>query len=131
MAALLQQPAHPGRMGSGFYGYAQRPLRSEASFEGCWGGVQPALLDYLTVLLIDEAQVGVFVAYVQSGCRLWLVFATIYGGPILLTILGVLESVECLQTQRVLRTWGSAFSSHLRRIPLLRRWVNKPRSCVS
>ena len=39
-----------------------------------------------------------------------------YWGPILLSILGVLEPVEHLQTLRVLRIWGSAFSSHLRRI---------------
>ena len=33
---------------------------------------------------VDEAQVGVLVAEIQSGCHLWLVFATIHGGPILL-----------------------------------------------
>jgi hypothetical protein len=31
VATLLQEPANPGRVGSRFYGDAQRPLRSEAS----------------------------------------------------------------------------------------------------
>jgi hypothetical protein len=55
--------------------------------------------------LVDEAEVGVVVAEVQSGCRLRLLFATIHGGPILLS-LGPLEPVEHLQTLRVLRIWG-------------------------
>jgi hypothetical protein len=68
---------------------------------------EQTLLDHLAALLIDEAQeVGVFVAYVQSGCHLRLYFATITHGPILLSILGILEPVERLQTQRVLRIWG-------------------------
>src|SRR5918998_639496 len=70
--------------------------------------------DYLIGLLIDEAEVGVLVAEVQSGCHLRLLFASIHGGPILLS--GRLEPVEHLQTLRVLRR-GSAFSSHLPKIP--------------
>jgi hypothetical protein len=62
VAALLQNPACPGRMGTSFYGDAQRGLGSEASSEGLGGGTQPAFLDDLAALLIDHAQVGVFVA---------------------------------------------------------------------
>jgi hypothetical protein len=35
-------------------------------------------------LLVDEAQVGIFVAEIESGCHLWLFAATIHGGLILL-----------------------------------------------
>ena len=38
VAALLQHPANPGRVGSRFYGYAQRLLEGEASSESLWGG---------------------------------------------------------------------------------------------
>jgi hypothetical protein len=40
-------------------------------------------------MLVDEAQVGIRVAGVQSGCHQRMIFATIHGGPILLAILGV------------------------------------------
>jgi hypothetical protein len=43
--------------------------------------VQPTFLQNLATVLIEEAQVGVFVAEIQSGCHVWLVFATIHGGP--------------------------------------------------
>jgi hypothetical protein len=83
---LLEHPAHPGRMGSCFYSYAQRLLlRSEASPEGLWGGAQPTLLDHLTALCVDEAEVAILVAQIQSGCNLWLYFATIHLGSILLS----------------------------------------------
>src|SRR5215210_8473333 len=71
-------------MGSRLYGYAQRVLRGEASSESLGGGTQPTFLHNLATLLIDEAQVGVLVAEVQSGCYLWSLFATIHCGPILL-----------------------------------------------
>src|SRR5215217_5311492 len=48
------------------------------------GGAQPALFHNLTALCVDEAQVGAFVAEIEHGCPLRLVFATIHGGPILL-----------------------------------------------
>jgi hypothetical protein len=64
--------------------YAQRPLKGEAPPEGLGAGTQPTLLHNLTASLVDEAQVAVFVAEVQSGCHLWLLFATIHCGPILL-----------------------------------------------
>jgi hypothetical protein len=113
---LLEQTAYPGRVGSSLDGYAQRPLLGgEASSEGFGGCAQPTLLDHLAAYRVDEAQVGILVAEVQSGSHLWLFAATIHGGPILLS--GPLEPVEHLQTQRVLRIRGSAFSSHLPRTP--------------
>src|SRR5215210_490442 len=71
-------------MGSGLDGYAQRLLGGEAPPEGRGSGAQPPLLDHLAALLIDEAQVGVLVAEIQSGCKPWLFAATITHGPILL-----------------------------------------------
>jgi hypothetical protein len=97
VATLLQEPARPGRMGSRLYGYTQGPLGGEAPSEGLGSGTQPTLLDDLAALLVDEAEVGVFVAEIQSGCHQWMLFATIHGGPILLS--GLLEPVELLQTQ--------------------------------
>ena len=38
VATLLQHPASPGRVGTRFYGDAQRGLRSEVSPEGLGGG---------------------------------------------------------------------------------------------
>ena len=71
-------------MGFRFYGDAHGLLGGEASSEGFGGGAQTTLLHNLAALLIDEAQAGVFVAEIQSGCHLRLLFATIYCGPILL-----------------------------------------------
>jgi hypothetical protein len=73
-------------MGPGFYGDAQRGLRSEASSEGLGVSAQPTLFDDLATLRVDEAQVRVPVAEVQSGRHPWLLFASIHGGPILLSI---------------------------------------------
>ena|ERR687889_673401 len=50
---------------------------------------QPALLHNLAAPWVDEAQVGVPVAEIQSGCHLWFAPATNHGGPILLSIMGV------------------------------------------
>src|ERR671910_2387580 len=44
VAALLQEPANPGRVGSRFYGDAHGLLGVEAPSEGFGGGAQPALL---------------------------------------------------------------------------------------
>src|SRR3954464_1729610 len=104
-----------------FDGDAHGPLGGEAPLECLWGGAQPAFLHDLAAVLVDEAKVGVFVAEVQSGCHLWMLFATIHGGPILLS--GPVEPVNHCRPFRVLRR-GSAFSSHLRRISLLSTWVN-------
>ena len=84
MAALLEHPADPRRVGSSLDGHAQRPLGGEASPEGLWGGAQPTLLDRLATVRVDEAQIAVLVAQVQSGCHPWVVAATIIHGPILL-----------------------------------------------
>jgi hypothetical protein len=84
VAALLQNPAGPGRVGAGLDGNAHRSLRSEASPEGFGAGTQPTLLEHLAAICVDERKVGVFVAEVQSGCRVWFVPANIHGGPILL-----------------------------------------------
>ena len=86
VATLLQEPTDPGRVGPRLNGDAQGPLRSEASPQSFGGGAQPALLHNIAAFCVDEAQVGVFVAEVQSGCRPWFVPATIHGGPILLPI---------------------------------------------
>src|SRR5215216_1499461 len=56
---------------------AKRRLRASG------GGAHPTLLHDLATVLVDKAEVGVPVAEVESGCRLWLLFATIHGGPIL------------------------------------------------
>jgi hypothetical protein len=95
-------------------------------------GAQPTLLDDLAALRVDEAQIGVLVAEIQSGCHLWLYFATIHGGPILLPI-GPLEPVYCLQTQGYCvggRPSHPIFRERrlgeVSRIYLLRTPVNKP-----
>ena len=88
--------------------------RSEAKRLLKASGVVRSLPSSITSPLsdVDEAQVGVFVAEVQSGCHLRLFFATIIHGPILLPGPHRARIVH-LQTQRVLRIRGSAFSSHL------------------
>ena len=58
VATLLEHPARPRRVGTRFYGDAQRGLRSEASSEGLGVGAQPALFDDLAVVRVDEAQGG-------------------------------------------------------------------------
>src|SRR5918994_4089566 len=67
--------------------------RSEAKrrLKASGAGRQPTLLDDLAAVRLDEAQVGILVAEVKSCCLLWLLFATIHGGPILLS--GPLEPV--------------------------------------
>src|SRR5215211_4679925 len=86
VATLLEHPARPRRVGSGLYCYAHGPLGGEAPLEGFGTCTQPTLLHNLTAVCVDEAQIGVPVAEVQSGCHRWLHFANINGGPILLSI---------------------------------------------
>jgi hypothetical protein len=105
VATLLEHPACPGRVSPSLYCDAQRLLRAKASPEGLGVRAQPTFLHNLTTVLIDEAQVGVLVAEIQSGCHLQLVFANIRHGPILLPFWAS-EPVEHLQTVRVLRIWG-------------------------
>src|SRR5215208_3147458 len=105
VAALLQDPACPRGVGSSLDCDAhRRPLGGEASFESLGSCAQSPLLHNLAALLVDEAKVGVFVAYVQSGCHVWMLFATIHVGRS--SFLGVRARIECLQTFRVLRIWG-------------------------
>jgi hypothetical protein len=48
VAALLQEPANPGRVGPHLDGYTHRPLGGEASTESLGGGAQPTFFDHLT-----------------------------------------------------------------------------------
>src|SRR5215217_5218320 len=69
---------------------AMRMGRSEAKRRLKVSGLVRSLPShYRATCCVDEAQVGVFVAYVQSGCHLRLLFATIHGWPILLSISGI------------------------------------------
>jgi len=75
VAALLQEPADPGRVGPRLHGDAHGPLGGEAPPEGLGGGAQPAFLDYLAVLRVDEAQGKEYVSprsnpAVVFGCSL-------------------------------------------------------------
>ena len=114
VAALLQEPANPGRVGSGLYSYAHGPLGGEAPTESLGGGAQPTFFDHLAALGVDEAQVGVPVAQVQSGRRLRSLFANIHGGPILLSI-GRKSPYSICRPSKGTAYGGSAFSSHLLR----------------
>src|SRR5215210_8560683 len=92
VATLLQHPACPRRVGTGLDCYTHGLLRGEASSESLGGGAQPTFLDHLATVLVDEAEVGVLVSEVQSGCHQWMLFATIHSGPILLSF-GLIEPV--------------------------------------
>src|SRR5215211_8196056 len=117
VAALLQEPANPGRVGSGLYSYAHGPLGGEAPTESLGGGAQPTFFDHLAALGVDKAQVRVPVAQVQSGRRLRSLFANIHGGPILLSI-GRKSPYSICRPSKGTAYGGSAFSSHLRRTRL-------------
>jgi hypothetical protein len=62
-------------------GDAQRLLRIEPAPYGLWGSTQPALLDDLAALGVDQAQVAVLVSQIQTHCHLRRSFATIVHGP--------------------------------------------------
>jgi hypothetical protein len=65
VAAFLEHPAHPRRVSTRLHCDAHRRLlRSETPPQSLGSGTQPAFLHNLTALLIDEAEVGVLVAYV-------------------------------------------------------------------
>jgi hypothetical protein len=78
VTALLEQAAHPGRVGSDLYGDLELPFGVEAPPESLRGGAQPALFYDLAASGVDEAEVAVFVAEIQSGRNLWLLAATIH-----------------------------------------------------
>jgi hypothetical protein len=66
-------------VGADLDGYcAEQLLGGKTPPEGLGAGTQPALLDHLTTLCVDEAEIAVFVAEIHSGCHLWLLFATIH-----------------------------------------------------
>jgi hypothetical protein len=54
VAALLEHPARPRRVGSGLDGYTQRPFGGEAPPEGLGGGTQPTLLHNLAAYCVDD-----------------------------------------------------------------------------
>ena len=79
VAALLEQPANPGRVGSGLDGYAQEAARRRSVALKASGVVRSLPSSITSPLVrVDEAQIGVLVAEVQSGCHLWLFAATIH-----------------------------------------------------
>ncbi len=62
VAALRRQPTHPRRVRADLDGYG-KPLHAlEASLEGFGGGPQPALLDDLARVGVEQADVGAPVA---------------------------------------------------------------------
>jgi hypothetical protein len=130
---LLEHPANPGRVGSSLDSHAHGLLlRSEASPESLGCGAQPAFLDHLAAYCVDEAQLGVPVAEVQSGCHVWLVFASITHGPILLSIgPPARESPYSIcRPSKGTAYGGSAFSSHLPRTPYTRSSEKAPQANV-
>jgi hypothetical protein len=56
VAALLEHPANPRRVGAGLYGYARGLLGGEASSEGFGAGTQPTFFHNLATIRVDEAQ---------------------------------------------------------------------------
>src|SRR3954464_1843615 len=86
MSTLLEQSANPGRVSPCLNSDAQRLLGVEAASEGLRGSAQPTLLDHLTALCVDEAQVAVLVAQIQAGCHVWWLPDSIHCGSILLPI---------------------------------------------
>jgi hypothetical protein len=87
VAAPLQKPAHPGRVGSHLDGDAQMmPLGTEPTFEGFRGGAQPTLFQDLATLSVStKHRLAVAVSQIHSDCHPRLSFATITHGPILLS----------------------------------------------
>jgi len=117
VAALLQEAANPGREGARFYSDAhRRPLGSGAPFEGLGAGTQPTLLDDLAAVLVDEAQVGVPVAEVQSGHHQWSPFVTIHVGRSSFPKWAFKSPSNACRSKGT-AYGGSAFSSHLFRTP--------------
>src|SRR3712207_3715993 len=82
MAALVEEPAHRRRMRPDLNGDARRPLGAKSALERFGGSAQPALFDDLAAFGVDEAEMAILVAKIQSGCHLWVLPATIVHGPI-------------------------------------------------
>jgi hypothetical protein len=56
VAALLEQTAYPGRVGTGLYSYTERLLTSEAPPQSLRGSTQPTFLHHLAIRLVEEAK---------------------------------------------------------------------------
>jgi hypothetical protein len=84
VVTLFEHSAHPRRVGSHLNSDCHPLLGAKAPPEGLRGGTQPTLLDHLAALLVDEAEVGILVAQIHSGCQQRCSSATIIHGPILL-----------------------------------------------
>jgi hypothetical protein len=98
---LLEQPTHPGGVGTGLDSDAHRPLRSEAPSEGFWGGAQSALFDHLAAFGVQNAEMAVFVPEIYPYRNRWLTSANIPHGPILLP--GRKSPYRVLADHKVLR----------------------------
>ena len=61
MSALFEKTAHPRRVGSHLDGDRKRLLRIEPAPHGLRGGAQSALLDDLTALVVQQAEIAVLV----------------------------------------------------------------------
>src|SRR5215208_3737148 len=79
---LTQGEWVPASMAIRIGGCSEAKRRLKASGGLC---AEQTLLHNLATLRVDEAQVGVFVSEVQTGCHQWVLFATIIHGPILLS----------------------------------------------
>src|SRR3712207_407126 len=69
VATLFEHPAHPRRVSSRLDGDCHLLLGVEAPLEGLGGGTQPTLFYDLASVCVDEAEIAVFVAEIQTGCH--------------------------------------------------------------
>jgi hypothetical protein len=120
VTTLLEHPACPRRVSSRLHCDALRLLGGEASQKALGVVCSLPIISPLTVSMRQRWEL--FVAEIHSGCHMWLHFATIHGGPIL-PPLWAHRARRILAYQRVLRM--VVRPSHLRRIYVLRGWVNR------
>ena len=85
VAQAFEDPVHPARVSADFDGDLQLLLGVEAAAEVLRGGAQPALLNELATVGVEDAQLTVLVAEVQPYRHLRLLGATIIHGSILLS----------------------------------------------
>src|SRR5215211_6639295 len=78
MATLFQQTTHPGRVGSDLDADLEGVLGVKTPPESLRGRTQHTLFNDLATVCVDQAEAAVFVAEVQSGCHLWMLFAAIH-----------------------------------------------------
>src|SRR5215207_4823622 len=67
VSTFLEQTARPRRVGARLDGDAHRSLRTKAPPEGFGGGANPALLDHLAALGVQQAQVAVAIPEIDAG----------------------------------------------------------------